>query len=51
MFCVRTIGTLVMLVILALTYLLMWEEDLASFNKIGKALVLHYSTWHIYGSL
>ena len=29
----RTIGTLVMLLILALTYLLMWEEDLATFMK------------------
>ena len=34
MFCVRTIGTLVMLMVLALTYLLMWEEDLASFMKL-----------------
>ena len=40
MFCVRTIGTLVMLVILALTYLLIWEEDLASFMKQG------FIIWH-----
>ena len=40
MFCVRTIGTLVMLVILALTYLLMWEEDLATFMKLA------FIIWH-----
>ena len=34
MFCVRVIGTLVMLMVLALTYLLMWEEDLGSFMKL-----------------
>ena len=34
MFCVRVIGTLVVLMVLALTYLLMWEEDLGSFMKL-----------------
>ena len=40
MFCVRTIGTLVMLVLLALTYLLIWEEDLATFMKLA------FIIWH-----
>ena len=34
MFSVRVIGTLVVLMVLALTYLLMWEEDLGSFLKL-----------------
>ena len=36
----RAIGTLVMLMVLALTYLLMWEEDLASFMKLA------FIIWH-----
>ena len=40
MFCVRIIATMVLMVLLALTYLLIYEENLASFMKQG------FIIWH-----
>ena len=40
MFCVRIIATMVLMVLLALTYLLIYEENLASFMKQG------FVIWH-----
>ena len=40
MFCVKTIGTWVMLVLLAMTYLFIHDKDLASFMKQG------FVIWH-----
>ena len=42
MFCVRIIATMVMLVLLALTYLLIYEKNLASFMKQG------FIIWHAF---
>ena len=40
MFCVRIIATMVLMVLLALTYLLIYEKNLASFMKQG------FVIWH-----
>ena len=40
MFCVRIIATMLLMVMLALTYLLIYEENLASFMKQG------FIIWH-----